>query len=819
MTNLLSLGTRRLILLGIVFILALAVPLIAFADNVVNDVTGSAATNTFTAGGSLTVAYRINATGNDGQQSCNASDGSPATVTINVPASVTATPSTLLFTECGVANSQNVVFSASIAGDYAIPVVTVGDSGVGSYNVGDTDFTLHVLPAPPPTDSTPPVITPNVSGTLGSNGWYTSNVTVSWSVTEAQSAITSTTGCGPTTISVDTAGTTFTCSATSAGGTNSVSVTIKRDATAPTISGSASPAANLVGWNNTDVNVSFNCSDAMSGVASCGPAQTLSGEGAGQSISGTATDYAGNSASTSVSGINIDMTAPIASASALPAPNANGWNNTAVTVSFTGSDALSGGVICDPDVVLSGEGADQSASGTCTDLAGNISLPATASGINIDVTAPIASASALPAPNANGWNNTAVTVHFEGTDALSGGVICDPDVVLSGEGADQSASGTCTDLAGNISLPATASGINIDVTAPIASASALPAPNANGWNNTAVTVSFTGSDALSGGVICDPDVVLSGEGADQSASGTCTDLAGNVSLPATASGINIDMTAPVATALASPPANGFGWNNTDVIVSFTGIDALSGVFMCSVPVTLTAEGAGQSASGICADLAGNNSAPAVASGINIDKTAPTLVWTGPPADGDSFYFGFVPPAPTCVAADGLSGLNGSCLVTGYGTTVGSHTMTAAASDKAGNTTTETRTYTVMAWTLTGFYKPVDMSTSTSSIIWNSVKGGSTVPLKFEIFAGPTEITTIDAIDTFTMTTVTCSSGVSEDVVPISELATGGTSLRYDSTGGQFIFNWQTPKQAGKCYRIAMTAKDGSRIDLAYFKTK
>ena len=33
------------------------------------------------------------------------------------------------------------------------------------------------------TDTTPPVITPNVSGTLGNNGWYKSNVTISWNVT------------------------------------------------------------------------------------------------------------------------------------------------------------------------------------------------------------------------------------------------------------------------------------------------------------------------------------------------------------------------------------------------------------------------------------------------------------------------------------------------------------------------------------------------------------------------------------------------------------------------------------------------------------
>ncbi len=68
-------------------------------------------------------------------------------------------------------------------------------------------------------DSTPPVITPNVSGTLGNNGWYTSNVTVSWTVTEAESPGSLVkTGCVDQNITSDQPATTFSCSATSTGG-------------------------------------------------------------------------------------------------------------------------------------------------------------------------------------------------------------------------------------------------------------------------------------------------------------------------------------------------------------------------------------------------------------------------------------------------------------------------------------------------------------------------------------------------------------------------------------------------------------------------
>jgi hypothetical protein len=191
----------------------------------------------------------------------------------------------------------------------------------------------------PPSDTTPPVITADVSGTLGNNGWYVSDVTVSWTVVDNESAISSTTGCGPTTISTDTEGTTMTCSATSAGGTSSDSVTIKRDATAPTINGSAAPPANGAGWNNTDVTVSFTCGDNLSGVASCGPDQTLSNEGAGQSATGNAFDIAGNSASATVSGINIDKTAPTLNPTVSPNPV---LLNGSATASAGATDSLSG---------------------------------------------------------------------------------------------------------------------------------------------------------------------------------------------------------------------------------------------------------------------------------------------------------------------------------------------------------------------------------------------------------------------------------------------------------------------------------------------
>ena len=92
-------------------------------------------------------------------------------------------------------------------------------------------------------DTTPPVITPTVTGTTGLNGWYVGDVTLAWSVDEPETpGSLVTTGCAGQSITLDQAATTYSCSATSVGGSmGPVTVTIKRDATPPTISCAASP--------------------------------------------------------------------------------------------------------------------------------------------------------------------------------------------------------------------------------------------------------------------------------------------------------------------------------------------------------------------------------------------------------------------------------------------------------------------------------------------------------------------------------------------------------------------------------------------------
>jgi hypothetical protein len=96
-------------------------------------------------------------------------------------------------------------------------------------------------------DPTAPAISPQITGTLGNNGWYRSAVTANWSVSDPESGIASSTGCAPTNLTADTTGVTLTCSATNGAGlATSVPITVKVDKTPPAISGL--PAAGCSLW-------------------------------------------------------------------------------------------------------------------------------------------------------------------------------------------------------------------------------------------------------------------------------------------------------------------------------------------------------------------------------------------------------------------------------------------------------------------------------------------------------------------------------------------------------------------------------------------
>jgi hypothetical protein len=144
-------------------------------------------------------------------------------------------------------------------------------------------------------DSTPPAVSPALStGPDGANGWFHGNVGLTWVVTDSESPVGIRSGCDPQAVTSDGA-VAFTCSATSAGGTTSQPVTIKRDSVPPTppvISGITAGAKLPIGKVPPESSIGCTSSDATSGLASC----VVSGYSAalgGHTLTATATDTSG----------------------------------------------------------------------------------------------------------------------------------------------------------------------------------------------------------------------------------------------------------------------------------------------------------------------------------------------------------------------------------------------------------------------------------------------------------------------------------------------------------------------------------------------
>lgn len=154
-----------------------------------------------------------------------------------------------------------------------------------------------------------------------------------------------------------------------------------------------------------------------------------------------------------------------------------------------------------------------------------------------------------------------------------------------------------------------------------------------------------------------------------------------------------DTVAPTITGSRTPAPNAAGWNNSDVTVSFSCTDAGSGVASCSGPTTLSSEGSGQSVTGTATDNAGNT-ASAVVSDVNIDKTAPSITFSG----NAGTYALDQTVSITCQASDALAGLATSSCPGASGVAgdfgPGTHTLTATATDNAGNTETVSTSFTV-----------------------------------------------------------------------------------------------------------------------------
>lgn len=367
-----------------------------------------------------------------------------------------------------------------------------------------------------------------------------------------------------------------------------------------------------------------------------------------------------------------------------------------------------------------------------------------------------------------------------------------------------------------------------DHTPPATIATLSQAPNGAGWNNTDVLVSLAATDNEGGAGV--REIVASVNGhvsrtfgptasVNITEEGTTTvtyyarDNAGNAGTPQTLT-VKLDKSAPVINDVSrTPQANANGWNRTDVSVSYTATDALSGFATGSTvgdTINFTNEGANQSYTIEVTDLAGNTARQTV-DGISIDKTAPAISVTQP-SDGGFYFVGQVVPA-AYMCSDNLSGSDcvgtvaaGSPFDTA---TVGAKSFAVTATDRAGNIASVTVSYTV-GYRLALLYDPAKEN-----------KAGSTVPIKLQL-------TDSAGANRSSAGVVVHALGVSltssNTIGPIDDAGNSnpGQNFRFDpglGAGGGYIFNLKTKGYAPGTYRLYFTVGGAPYVYTTQFQVR
>jgi len=201
-------------------------------------------------------------------------------------------------------------------------------------------------------DNTAPIIVPTVNGTIGLNGWYISDVSVSWSVNDGESGILSSNGCAPSNLTAETVSTILTCSASNnAGLSNSASVTIQIDKAAPNLSLPSDITTQATGPTGAIVNYSASAIDSLdqSVSANCSPISGSTFSLGTTTVNCFATDEAGNTALGSFQVTvqettpTVPTTTPIALtniSSSTPGSSTSQSNSSAFIIPLTGGELI-----------------------------------------------------------------------------------------------------------------------------------------------------------------------------------------------------------------------------------------------------------------------------------------------------------------------------------------------------------------------------------------------------------------------------------------------------------------------------------------------
>jgi hypothetical protein len=156
-------------------------------------------------------------------------------------------------------------------------------------------------------------------------------------------------------------------------------------AAGPSITPVVQGTAGVNGWFRSNVTVNWQISPLPSSSTGC-DAVTLTADTTGRAVTCTASWSDGTSI-TVRKVVRIDRGAPAVSPAPDRGPDANGWYNHPLGVTFVGSDPVSGVASCGRILYVGPDNRSASVNGSCTDQAGNVASASFA--LKYDSTAPV----------------------------------------------------------------------------------------------------------------------------------------------------------------------------------------------------------------------------------------------------------------------------------------------------------------------------------------------------------------------------------------------------------------------------------------------
>lgn len=532
-------------------------------------------------------------------------------------------------------------------------------------------------------DMSPPVTGMKLNRTPSDDGWYNSDVSISFTSTDNQGK-----GSDRTEYSLDNKNwqiytvpfylseegihTVYYRSYDNAGHQEPVNArNVKIDKSIPTIKPEVS-GSNTISWNETDwytknVRLHFDAVDNVSGVKYVTPDKVLTKDGVTRNLSGIVIDRAGFEVISPGLNISIDQKSPVTKINFNGTEGNDSWYRSVVTVGFNATDegtgvnntrywlenvGIAGSIAADALINYSTpfEIQDDGIKTIYYRSEDNIGHEEVLNSreLKIDRTPPEITiiTPEISVPD-SGWYTQPVTVHTNATDKVSGIYSVTPDVTLTGDMNNMTRMFNATDNAGN--NRSVCKSFSIDLNPPNTTCTLSGTKGKNGWNTSDVTVTLNATDGNGIGVNY---IWLSADQESWSkftspfvynitSDGITTiyyyaeDRLGHVEAMKSTT-IKVDKTPPALIPYTSIAVNSEGWYNANLTVYANATDHMSGIAnVTPISTIITREGQSNSAYFKAIDNAGNTAEKSV-TGINLDRTTPN----------------------TTIALDGATGPNG-----------------------------------------------------------------------------------------------------------------------------------------------------------------